>query len=331
MSNLVKVETGDFFIAKHKGKPALMVKLAGAHRGVLEHTLHNDEPESVNYEPELVLCNLGKDPAPNTYCSVHVRPYVKTVPSNKYGPVIIRTKLDNKDRKALSDAMAWVYDWYKKHATVAFLPLHQVFLYPPKGKYAGCYKARSRGSETFDVMELHPKSFSDPIYNRYLVAHEFAHGLFFRCVPRDIRARWMRLYQKRLKLSKIKSNRMEELWLTVSSYDGGLSAYLKESADDEERLLLKEVIGYFRRNHRMAADDITMLLDNNRELLKSLWPSSATLTEERPDMGSYAMKSYEEMFAEAMAYHITGKKVPNDILAGIEYTLKKCKRTLRDD
>lgn len=327
----IKLNSGDYFIARHKGKPTLLVKLDGGYRGTIERTLKTDEPETVTYDPEQVMCSLGSDPIPSTYCSVKVRPYVRTIQSAKYGPIHICTKLDNKDKKKLSNAMQFVYDWFLENATLAFLPLHEIVLYPPQGKYAGCYKMKTRGSDTFDSIELHPKTFDDEQFNRYLVAHEFAHGFFFRCVPKSIRARWMKLYQKRLKLSKVKHTAMEQLWESVARYEGGITAFLKESADDESALLIKEVIGYFRRKHKMSASDLNMMMDHNPDLVKELWPSTAVLTEERPDMGEYAMKSYEEMFAEAMAYHITGRKVPKDILQGIEYTLSKCKRSISED
>lgn len=327
----LRIEPEDYFIVNHKGKNRLCIKLAGGHRGVLENTMMLDEPETITYEPEQVVCNLGKNPKPDTYGKVKVRPYIKTIESKRFGPIHVCTKVDKKGLTALSKAMHFVADWYEKHATLAFLPLHAVYLYPTHGKYAGMYYAKSKGVDITDEIHLFPKTFEDVDYNKYVIAHEFAHGLFHRCVPKDIRTRWLRLYQKRLKLSKVKQKQLEDLWESVSAYDGGLSAYKKEIADDQDSLILKEVLGYFRRNHRMSEQDMDMMLTHDSESLQELWPSAAVLTEERPDISEYSLKNYHEFFAEAIAYHISGKKVPKDVLNGIEYTLKHCKRALRDN
>jgi len=327
----MKLESGDYFIARHRGRAKLCVKLAGGFRATLESTLHADEPETIEYDPEQVLCNLGQNPKPDTYCKVKVRPFIKTVESKRFGPIHICTEIPKKDMKALSGAMKTVFDWYEKNVTTAFLPLYAIYLYPPAGKMVGCYITKVKGTDIQDEMHLMPKAFSDTKYNEYMIAHEFAHGLFNRCVPKPIRAKWLKLYQKRLKLSKIKREQLDLLWKSVVEYEGGLSAFQKEMADDTDSLVLKEVIGYFRRNHRMTRDDIDMMLLQDTETLADMWPSTTALTEERPDISTYSLKSYQEFFCEAVAYHATGKKLPKDVEKGLQYTFKHCKRTLNDN
>lgn len=327
---MLKLNSGDYAIVRHKGKPKLIIKMDGGHRGVIESSLIGDDPEHIEYAPEDVLCNLGSDPKVGSYQGVNVRPYVRTIPTDRYGPIHICRKMDKKEIKALKVAMKEVHAWYAKTASIDFLPLAAIYIYPPKGKYAGMYYAKVKANEIRDEIHLFAKEFTDIQYNKYVIAHEFAHGFWFRCVDKPLRAKWVKLYQRRLKLSKVMKERLNDLWESVLNYEGGIKDYQKEIADDADSLLLKDVITYFKRVHHLSVQDIDNLMQHAGDVLGNLWPTSSVLTEERSDLSDYAMRNVDEFFAEAVAYKCAGKKLPKDVEKGLKITFRKSKRNLID-
>lgn len=322
----IAISKDDYIVVRHRRKPTLCLVLnEKSRRAVIEKTLQTDEPEHVTYEKDDVLCNLGHSPQHGKIYGIDVMPYMRTIESNKFGPILLFRDVPKKELKSLNKAMKSVYESFEKQASVDFLPLYQIHLCPKKGKYAGMYHAKAKGSETFDIIKLHPETFADPIYNEYLIAHEFAHGLWYRCVSQELRVKWMNLYQKRLKLSTIDSKHLEELCSEVVRYEGGVRDYMKEVAEEDEKLVIKEVLTYFKRYHSMTAADVDLMLAHDSGKLADMWPNRAMLSESRPDISQYAMTKVEEFFAEAVAYHMTGKMLPKDVKKGLDRTFKFCK------
>lgn len=322
----ININKDDYVVVRHRKKPTLCLVLNDkSRRAVIEKTLRTDEPEHITYEMEDVLCNLGQDPQHGKIYGIDVMPYRRTIESSKFGPILLFRDVPKKELKALNKAMKSVYAEFEKQASVAFLPLYQIHLLPKKGKYAGSYTAKVKGGDVFDTIKLHPDTFADPIYNEYLIAHEFAHGLWYRCVSQALRVKWMNLYQKRLKLSTINSKHLEELCSEIVRYDGGIRDYMKEVAEEDEKSVIKEVLTYFKRYHSMAAPDVDLMLAHDSGKLADMWPTRAMLSESRPDISQYAMTKVEEFFAEAVAYHMTGKMLPKDVKKGLDRTFKSCK------
>lgn len=322
----IPVSKDDYIVVKKGRKPVLCFVLnSKTQRGVVEKTLHTDEPEHFTYEEENILCNLGPEPSHGKIYGIEVMPYKKTIETNLFGPIHIFRDVEKKEITALKKAMKKVREAYKKQASVAFLPLYQIQILPKKGKYAGMYLAKTKGSEVFDIMKLHPETLADPIYNEYLVAHEFAHGLWYRCVSHDLRVKWMKLFQKRKKLSSVSADSLEELCSDVVRYEGGIRDYMKEVAEEDDKMILKEVLSFFKKYHSMAAQDVELMLSHDSGKLADMWPTTAMLSESRPDISQYAMTKVEEFFAEAVAYHMTGKQLPKDVQKGLDKTFKHCR------
>lgn len=323
----IPLNRDDYAIIRVRRKPTLCLVLnPKSCKAVVDASLVDDDPVNFTYEEEDVLAGLGPEPFHGKVIGVDVAPYRKTIRTEQFGPIHLFRKVPKKEMAALRDAMKIVYGRFKKQASVAFLPLYQTRILPKKGKYAGSYTARTKSGDVFDVMKIHPETLQDPIFNEYLVAHEFAHGLWYRCVPPDIRAKWTALYQKRMKLSLIKEKHLQELCEAVIGYEGGVRDYMKEVADDEEKLVVKEVLAYFKRYHSMAASDVDVLIMYDSGRIASMWPTRAMLSEARPDISQYSMKCVEEFFAEAVAYHMTGKMLPKDVQKGLKATFKKCRK-----
>lgn len=316
----MKLNSGDYFILD-RGKPTLCIKLEGGYRGVIESTMSSDESETVTYEPEQVLANLGQNPRTGSYLGVKVRPFVKKIWREDFGTIYVHTDVPKKELKAFGASMRKVYDWYAEKASVAFLPLDQ-FIYPKSGKYAGTYSLKTtRSGERQDSIQYYYTNFADRQYNEYVIAHEFAHGLMGRCLDPRMRAEWTSLYQSRLRSNRCKQDKLQALWDDVQNIEDSIFEYQKQLDDENDAALLKEVFQYFRNKRKMTVRDIQLLLELDTKALQAMWPRSAILIQENPDVTEYAMKNVDEFFAESIAYHYMGKTLPKDVRACIKKSL----------
>lgn len=328
---MLKIKDDDYIISEYRGKPTLMLVLNGkSRRCVVEKTLVSDEPENIQVEHEDIIANLGSNPRYGKAFGIDIKPYVKTISTKRYGPIHVFRKLEKNELKRLKKSMDSVYALFKKKATVSFLPLHQTSLEPKSGKYAGSYTFKQKGLECLDKVTLKPETFSDPEYNEYILAHEWAHGLWYRCVSPQLRARWLKLYQKRLTLSQIDESELSSLCEDVVGYEGGLRAYSKEIGDDHVQLVLKEVVDYYKKYHKMDLRSVELLLREDSSSFADLWPTSTHLTEQRPDISDYSMTKVEEFFAEAVAFYIVGRVLPKDVQKGIDFTMKRLGSVVED-
>jgi hypothetical protein len=73
----------------------------------------------------------------------------------------------------------------------------------------------------------------------------------------------------------------------------------------------------------MSPEDLNILLNQNSKALSAIWPTSAAISHSDSLISEYAKTSVQELFAEAFAYHFTGKELPKTIKKLLEKTVKK--------
>ena len=157
----MKIESDTYAIIKYRGKPKLAYVLNGKSRkAVLNDSLCTDEPINFTFDADQVMCALGDAPEQGTLYGVKVEPFLKTVETEKYGPIHFFRYMKPREKEALKTAMRAVYEFYQKNISVDFLPLNGLFIRNAKGKYAGSYKAMTRANEWKDQITFHPKDFS---------------------------------------------------------------------------------------------------------------------------------------------------------------------------
>lgn len=321
---MIAIQKDDYIIGEYRGKPTLMLVLdEKTKQCVIERTLILDEPEHVKIKEEHVRCNLGQQPLTGKAFGIDIKPYITTIETEKYGPINIFRVLEENELLRIKKALKEVCALYRQKANTFFLPLNAINIEPEKGKYAGSYRFRQKGTEALDAMYLHPKSFLDIEYNKYVIAHEFAHGLWFRSINLNLRSKWLNLYQKRILLSNVTKEELKSICTEIVEYAGSMGDYVKEMGDDRLKLVLREVLSYFKRYHRMDQRTVELMIKENSPKIVDLWPTAAKLTEERPDISEYSLKNVEEFFAEAFANYVLGKKLPKDVQKGIDYTVSR--------
>lgn len=283
----------------------------------------DDGKNNVNYTPEQVVANLGPDPKIGQAFGVKVEPYIKSFEYRGWGNIHLFRKLDQLERKALKSGLNRTEKLLKSKKLWKTMPI-DIYVRPKKGKYAGHYTFRKAKDGTIsDSITIHAETLKDPKYNTYIFTHEIGHAIWFRFVPKHIQAKWLKLYAKRVKVTKTSEKDLKDLLDSVLGYSGTLRDYTKEMADEDDIVLIKEVYSYISKKHRISKEDVDLLMEEDRSKLKALWPSHAELSEARTDVTEYAMTNVREFFAEAFAYHVTGKVLPQDVTKALSVTFKK--------
>lgn len=287
-------------------------------RAVIDETLADDEPQHIEFDENNLVCNLGTKPKAGTAFGVRIEPYVSTV-SSKYGPMHFFRELNDLEKKAFKRALRRTYDGMLEQNLNVF-PFSQMKITPKRGKYAGMYMFRRKQSEVWDAVVLHPESFEDTKHNEYLLYHEYGHAVWYKMIPANYKARWIKLYHKRLELLNILKDRLEPMLDELLKFAGSLRDFYKE-LEEEDRHVFREVMSHYKRYHKMDSYSMDILHTEDTEKFASMWPKRATLVEARPDLTEYSMTKPEEFWAEAFAFHMQGRKMPKDITKTMEKTL----------
>lgn len=320
----ITLSADDYAIIKVNRKPKLCLILnTKSHQAVLVDTLDSEEPEHIKYEDEMVFANLGSKPTVGKVHGVHVEPIRRTA-QKPYGLLCFYKKLEKKDIKNVKSAFVWMYDWLQERSIERALPVNRIELREKKSRYAGMYHfKRTKTGDVTDKIELFCSEFADKDYLKYVVAHETGHAVWYKLVPEKIKSRWIELYKKRISIDTYSDKQLTTLLNDVMEYEGGISAYTREVAEEDVRALIREVYSYFKRTYKLDRKDIELLMENSAKL-GDMWPTAASLGRVTGvDLGTYAMTNPKEFFAECFAFYATGKKPPKDCRKLMEETLKK--------
>lgn len=322
----IKYKRKDYILIDVAGKAKLgKVAMANDTGGtiVLEEALGQEEGTiSSEFKTKEVIANLGRNPRSGKAFGANIEPYKQSMTHKKIGQLDIFRELTEKDVTRIYKALDAAYKLFKKKASVHFLPIGKsTELRAPKGKMVGSYKFKHKKDENQDVMTLCPLEFSDSKYNLYVVCHELAHGLWFRCVPSNVKANWIKLYEKRMVVKDISKTNLKSLLREVQSYQCDIKSYIREMGDEDTTVILKEVMKHIKRMHRLDAHELYMACADDKQLLADVWPSRAQLSEPMADVSDYALKSVAEFFAESVSLSFTGTKLPKDVEKELKNTM----------
>lgn len=319
---MLPVEKDDYIIVRVGKKN----KLAFAHSNkrntaYIEDTMSSDEPQTFEYTAETLIANLGKDPMPGKVFGVDVSPHRGEI-KTEIGPMHVYRKLEDADKEAITISIRKIKKKVEAQGLGKVFPFTRLEVLEKKGKWAGSYTVSFKSGTPEDMVRLHPQILSDQIFNQYIFAHEIGHAIWYRYVPEKMRADWLEIYNGLTKVSKAKKSEMEDLCTALVSSQQSVRDFQRD-IEEEELALFKEALAYLKKHHKLSPEDVNTLLNQNSKALASIWPTSASFSTSESLMGEYAKVSVQEMFAEAYAYHTTGKEIPKSVKSLLEKTLKK--------
>lgn len=280
-------------------------------KGVLQEKKSNGEDTPpVIFSKSEIVANLGRSPKVGSVYGVSIEPLRQTAAHPFFGDVHIYKDMDDVQRNKVRGAMSAV----AKGLTKLRLPELSLTteVRTPHGKMVGFYKYRPKADS--DVLCFKP---DDDVSNMdYVISHEYAHGLWFRCLTPKMQAAWVRLYHDAITLSDVKKDELAQLLDDVKTY-GDLGGFMRENPDTVPTI--RAIFRHIKQVHSIDRKHFELALVVGDEV-DLYWPSKIELSEKQVLLTEYARKSPEELFAEAFALRFSGKKLPKKV----DDLLSKC-------
>lgn len=313
---------GDYVIvgsakgAKHLVK---LTKVGGdTVKGVLDNTLGTDSPETLSFDRLDILVNVGVRPRPGKVYGVTVEPYIKAIQSKRWGEIHSHVRMKPEKEKEVLVAFSKVHQWLEANSLLSAASSMRIELRPkqPTGdKYAGWYKFKSKGT---DILCIKPQS-QEPLL--YILSHEYGHGLWYRSLSDKQKARWVGVYHEACEVERRAQEQLSKLRKDLQKI-GNVSHFLKELEDDE-RLIFRAALSYISKVHHLNSKNLDALLaEQEHTTIQAIWPTKVEIGKPKALISDYGRKSVEELFAEAVAFSCSGKKLPKSITKLLEFTFK---------
>lgn len=278
------------------------------YQAVLEKDSIDGSEAPFDFNPKEIVATLGRAPKPGSVYGVSVEPLRERIDHSFWGEIRIFAELDDTQRKNLRAALKDVKERLQK-IRMPQLPLITE-IRAQKGKMLGYYKHKPKAE--FDVLCA---KIDDTVSEMdYIVAHEYAHGIWYRHMMPKQRMSWVRMYHDAITLNDVSPKELKNI-LEDLKQNGDLYSYYKE-CDEEAQQVLKAVFRHIKQVHSIDRKHFELALTVGDDI-SVYWPKSVELSEKTILLTEYARKSPEELFAEAFALRFVGKKLPqkiNDLL-----------------
>lgn len=319
-----------YAIINHGGKNELALitsVTASTVTAYLNKDLENDGVVTTVKVPiENVVASLGTKPKIGAAYGVKIEPFFSSEEHDRWGTISYYRAITKKERKCMRQALDRTAELLDKRGLSVFMPVKLEIRDNNGGKYLGYYK-HSKKDEVPSVLCLKPPSFLtsdiEPEDIDYIIYHESGHGVWFTAVSRDLRARWVKLFEKRIKCKNIKQAQLDLILNNIYDYgDGGIKDYYKNQADDDEQIIINECLAYLKKIYKLTVEDIDLLIQEDADRLDKYWPSTSDISKSYPDISVYAQKSCIEFFAEGFSHFLSKNPLPKDVKALMKETFE---------
>lgn len=288
-----------------------------------------------------VLINLGRTPKPGKVYGFDLsKIYLGSKEHDAFGEIHFFTNPEEKSVNQLWTSLDSLAKKLNKHGLSKLLELPTVYeLIPKHGKYAGMY-IHSKDTEKYpnrmqlSVGEKTLETASIANYT-YVGAHELGHVLHFNCLPtfNKHNSNWIELYSDTIKPRTLEAARCLEIGKEVATTEGGLKAFWAD-AEEDMRVDLKLIMKWIREVKSVTSKELDMLLladtKTSMKAFKSIWPQVDIQSKElKPLISEYATKNWREAFAEAFAFYMCDKKLPDRVTELVEKSIELARGTLK--
>jgi hypothetical protein len=323
----MKVNTNDYVIINNAKNKKLVVLVTNVDEMVMKGVVDNKDraneatAEEVSFEKTDIFCNLGKFPKAGSVYGQVVEPWFKNKQIRPWASVNTYLDLNDTELKAVFDTLKTCGQVAQQRGLVSPTPI-DVEVRPPKGKYDGMYHYRPK-EDASDLMVLRPKEYtSDRL--PYVIYHELGHSVWYRLLTSDLRNSWTELFITSSIIREITKADMKGYKDTLLE-SGTCKAFLSKAEDDDERLVLNEIFKYIFTRHKVDKRVINELLAAEQfEQIEQIFPSHNTFVGKKEELLSpYSATKVEELFAEAVAYHMTEVEMPKSIRILLKKTFKE--------
>jgi hypothetical protein len=195
------------------------------------------------------------------------------------------------------------------------------------GKYAGMYKRNSKPEKNPHRLSIMPEHTAyDHSWYSYVILHELAHHMHSEfVVGRQLNAKWIDLYSTSVPardILKADTDRLLKALLEGEDLPSAFKGQLEEADEEAYKLILKAI----KQQHKLGVKELDVLfVAEFNDQIKALWPETVVANDLNPLVTEYATKNYRELFAEAFAYYMTGRELPQEVKELVEESISYAK------
>lgn len=338
----MRLAKGDYFIAKMEGKKDYLAKALSDNdkktvEAVVEKDCHIQGLRStLTVQLSDIVVVLGQEPyAGQVYGHDVGTLFRKRLTHPKFGDVFFFYKPKKEVLDALNASMDSVYTKLKKKGLTFLLNdvVFEVRPYNGKGKYAGMY-LKSKNEKIPDRLWIRPEQMTPSDYN-YVWLHELGHGLHFTyCPSKKLNATWLKMYNTSIKVEAVKKDKSQQLLDLLMDGEEPPSDF-KRGLDEDDALAFKWIIRTIQQVNGLSIKELDTLFEAEmKDEIKKVWPvRNIPRKELAPILSEYATKNVRELIAEAFAFYMIGKKLPEPVVKLLEKTIEyaKANREKSDD
>ena len=201
-------------------------------------------------------------------------------------------------------------------------------IYPYGGEqYAGYYKRNRKADKNPNRLAIIPEHTDyDHSWFSYVIFHELAHHMHSEFVTgRKLNAKWIDLYSTSVPardIGEADTKRILEALLAQQDLPSDFKGQLEESDQEAYKLILKAI----KQQHKLGVKELDVLfVAEFTDQIRALWPETVIANDLNPLVTKYATKNYRELFAEAFAYHMSGRELPEEVKELVEESIAYAK------
>lgn len=233
-------------------------------------------------------------------------------------------------RKDLSDAFKKAAEALdKKGLSFVIQPETCVWeVYPYGGeKWAGYYKRNKKSDKNPNRLAIIPEHTDyDKSYYTYIIFHELAHHMHSEFVTgRNLNAKWIDLYSTSVPARDIgeeETTRLLESLLAQQDLPSDFKGQLEEQDQEAYKLILKAI----KQQHKLGVKELDVLfVAEFTDQIRALWPEKVVANDLNPLVTQYATKNFRELFAESIAYYLSGRMIPDEVRDLVEESIAYAK------
>lgn len=332
-----KFNKGDYVVVSLRDgegnhtKRTSLLKVTGYNKGVVEGILHKDchipsKKTTGEYARKDVLINLGPDPKPGKVYNVDVSSLFQgRKVHDEFGPINFFYRPEKEVAKKLMKELDRTASKLQKHGLLSAVDpsTQQWEIHPYNGeKYAGMYRHSKDTSKYPNTFILRPES--QPLSElSYLIHHEFAHHIHLghSINSRKLDADWLRLYNTTIKPQVVKGAECQRLLSELLAQQDPPSAFAS-TLDEDDAKAYKLILKAISREHSLSVRELDLLWEvDYKDDFQYFWPKRTTEKDVAPVVSEYATKNVKELIAESLAFYMTDKKLPKEVVALVERTI----------
>lgn len=341
---MIDFEKKDYLVVKKANKTGygfkpMLIRVTGSNpeevTGRVEVSPHIKN-ETLTVPATDIILNLGRHPTPGKVYGFDLKKlYRGKSAHDEFGEIYYFTQPDEQNKARFLKALDTSASILKKHRLGFVVSSPFLFEVVPKnGKYAGMYHHSSKEGVLSRVMlSVSDETLEGASLNNYtyVILHELGHLIHFTYLGglKKLNSKWVELFSKTIAPRTVTASRCKELGVEAFSLEEGVKG-LYASSDDDVRNELRLISKWLREVKNVSAKEIDLLIASNaKETFKTVWPKVDVHSKKlSPTVSEYACKSWRELFAEAFAFHLLGKKLPANVEALMEESLTAARRSV---